>query len=235
MIHKSLTRLILVFAGLFALPSAWAQVDGTVPSQDTLYIIEEEITYDTLYLYDTLPQPALMSKEELIKAFRSDRGIGRIYYQKGSMYLTGSEGLFRLEKSDLQELFSASEFEEYRKAKRNQYISIPLYVAGSSAAVLAGIGLVQFCASFVQTAKYHEQLLDNDDLGVNIWRSAMGGVFLFGGGMMVATGFLAPAIVMSIKSKVRINNLVNDFNTPATALQLRVNPASAGFGLTLSF
>lgn len=235
MIHKSLTRLILVFAGLFALPSAWAQVDGTVPSQDTLYIIEEEITYDTLYLYDTLPQPALMSKEELIKAFRSDRGIGRIYYQKGSMYLTGSEGLFRLEKSDLQELFSASEFEEYRKAKRNQYISIPLYVAGSSAAVLAGIGLVQFCASFVQTAKYHEQLLDNDDLGVNIWRSAMGGVFLFGGGMMVATGFLAPAIVMSIKSKVRINNLVNDFNTPATALQLRVNPTPAGMGLILSF
>ena len=235
MIHKSLTRLILVFAGLFALPSAWAQVDGTVPSQDTLYIIEEEITYDTLYLYDTLPQPALMSKEELIKAFRSDRGIGRIYYQKGGMYLTGSEGLFRLENADLQELFSASEFEEYRKAKRNQYISIPLYVAGSSAAVLAGIGLVQFCASFVQTAKYHEQLLDNDDLGVNIWRSAMGGVFLFGGGMMVATGFFAPAIVMSIKSKVRINSLVNEFNTPTTALQLRAGPASAGFGLTLSF
>ena len=227
MIHKSLTRLILVFAGLFALPSAWAQVDGTVPSQDTLYIIEEEITYDTLYIYDTLPQPALMSKEELIKAFRSDRGIGRIYYQKGGMYLTGSEGLFRLEKSDLQELFSASEYEEYRKAKRNQYISIPLYVAG--------IGLVQFCASFVQTAKYHEQLLDSDNLGVDIWRSAMGGLFLFGGGMMVATGFFAPAIVMSIKSKVRINSLVNEFNTPTTALQLRAGPASAGFGLTLSF
>ena len=235
MIHKSLTRLILVFAGLFALPSAWAQVDGTVPSQDTLYIIEEEITYDTLYLYDTLPQPALMSKEELIKAFRSDRGIGRIYYQKGGMYLTGSEGLFRLEKSDLQELFSASEYEEYRKAKRNQYISIPLYVAGSSAAALAGIGLVQFCASFVQTAKYHEQLLDSDNLGVDIWRSAMGGLFLFGGGMMVATGFFAPAIVMSIKSKVRINSLVNEFNTPTTALQLRAGPASAGFDLTLSF
>ena len=235
MIHNILTRLVLIFAVLCALPSGWAQVDGNVHSQDTLYIIEEEITYDTLYLYDTLPQPALMSKEELIKAFRSDRGIGRIYYQKGGMYLTGSEGLFRLENADLQELFSASEFEEYRKAKRNQYISIPLYVAGSSAAVLAGIGLVQFCASFVQTAKYHEQLLDNDDLGVNIWRSAMGGVFLFGGGMMVATGFFAPAIVMSIKSKVRINSLVNEFNTPTTALQLRAGPASAGFGLTLSF
>lgn len=235
MIHKILTRLVLIFAVLCALPSGWAQVDGNVHSQDTLYIIEEEITYDTLYLYDTLPQPALMSKEELIKAFRSDRGIGRIYYQKGGMYLTGSEGLFRLEKADLQELFSASEYEEYRKAKHNQYISIPLYVAGSGAAVMAGIGLVQFCASFVQTAKYHEQLLDNDDLAVNIWRSAMGGVFLFGGGIMVATGFFAPAIVMSIKSKVRINNLVNEFNTPTTALQLKVGPTLTSVGLSLSF
>ena len=225
----------MVFAGLFALPSVWAQVDGTIPAQDTLYIIEEEITYDTLYLYDTLPQPALMSKEELIKTFRSDRGIGRIYYQKGGMYLTGPDGLFRLGKNDLQELFSASEYEEYRKAKRNQYISIPLFVAGGGAAVMAGIGLVQFCASFVQTAKYHEQLLDSDDFGVNIWKSAMGGLFLFGGGMMVATGFFAPAIVLSIKSKVRIKNLVNDFNAPATALQLRVGPAPAGMGLTISF
>ena len=227
----------MAFAGLLFFPSVWAQVDGTVPSQDTIYIIEEEVTYDTLYLYDTLPQPALMSKEELIKAFRSDRGIGRIYYQKGGMYLTGSEGLFRLEKPDLQELFSASEYEEYRKAKRNQYISIPLYVAGSGAAVIAGIGLVQFCASFVQTAKYHEQLLDNEDLGVNIWRSAMGGLFYFGGGMLVATGFFVPAVVLTIKSKVGINILVDNFNAPssASALQLHVGPAPGGIGLTLSF
>ena len=228
---------MMVFAGLFLLPSVWAQVDGTVPAQDTLYIIEEEVTYDTLYLYDTLPEPALMSKEELIQAFRSDRGIGRIYYQKGGMYLTGSDGLFRLDRSDLQELFSASEYEEYRKAKRNQYISIPLFVAGSGAAVVAGIGLVQFCASFVQTAKYHEQLLYSDDLGVNIWRSAMGGLFYFGGGLIVATGFFAPAAVLTIKSKVRINRLVENFNAPssATALQLRFGPAPAGVGLTLSF
>ena len=42
MVHKFLTGLIMALAGLFALPSVYAQVDGTVPSQDTLYIIEEE-------------------------------------------------------------------------------------------------------------------------------------------------------------------------------------------------
>lgn len=225
----------MIFAVLCALPSGWAQVDGKVTSQDTLYIIEEEVTYDTLYLYDSLPQPALMSKEELIKAFRSDRGIGRLYYQKGGMYLTGTEGLFRLEKADLQELFSASEYEEYRKAKRNQYISIPLYVAGGGAAVMAGIGLVQFCASFVQTAKYHEQILYSEDLGVNIWKSAMGGVFLVGGSIIVAAGCFAPAIILTIKSKIRINNIVNNFNAPSTALQLRLGTTPAGVGLNLSF
>ena len=74
-----ITRLMMLFAVLCAGSSVFAQVDGGKPSQDTLYIIEEEVLYDTLYLYDTLPQPALMSKEELLVQLHigaSPSGIG---------------------------------------------------------------------------------------------------------------------------------------------------------------
>lgn len=233
MVHKFLTGLIMALAGLFALPSVYAQVDGTVPSQDTLYIIEEEITYDTLYLQGS-QLDELLTKEELMEAFQN-RGIGQIYYNKGHFWLTGNEEVYKLDKADLQTLFSPAQYEDYRKSKRNQYISIPLFVAGGGAAAIAGIGLVQFCASFVQTAKYHEQLLDSDDLGVNIWRSAMGGVFLFGGGMLVAAGCLVPATILTVKSKVHLNNIANDFNTSKTSLRLSLGTTQQGIGITLSF
>ena len=129
----------------------------------------------------------------------------------------------------------AQQYDDYRKSKRNQYISIPLFVAGGGAAAIAGIGLVQFCASFIQTAKYHEQLLDSDDLALNIWRSAMGGVFLCGGGMLVAAGCLVPATILTVKSKVHLNNIANDFNTSSTSLRISLGTTPQGVCITLSF
>ena len=181
-------RNLLLAICCFSWFAAISQVDESKPRQDTLYIIEEEITYDTLYLQGS-QLDELLTKEELMEAFQN-RGIGQIYYNKGRFWLTGNEEVYKLDKADLQMLFSPAQYEDHRKSKRNQYISIPLFVAGGGAAAIAGIGLVQFCASFIQTAKYHEQLLDSDNLGLNIWRSAMGGVFLVGGGMLVAAGCL---------------------------------------------
>lgn len=226
-------RNLLLAICCFSWFAAISQVDESKPRQDTLYIIEEEITYDTLYLQGS-QLDELLTKEELMEAFQN-RGIGQIYYNKGHFWLTGNEEVYKLDKADLQMLFSPAQYEDYRKSKRNQYISIPLFVAGGGAAAIAGIGLVQFCASFVQTAKYHEQLLDSDDLGVNIWRSAMGGVFLFGGGMLVAAGCLVPATILTIKSKVHLNNIANDFNTSKTSLRLSLGTTPQGIGITLLF
>lgn len=229
-----ITLLICLVAG--AALSAAAQVDGDRTRQDTLYIYEEEITYDTLYVHDTLPDYTGMSKEELMDVFLQDRGVGQLYYQKGGMYLTGADELYRLNKNDLERLLSATEYENYRKAKRNQNISIPLYVAGGAALATAGIGIYQFCASFVQTAKYKDQLLNSDNLAVILWRSAMSGVFLCAGSALVATAFIVPAVMLTVKSKVRINQIVNRFNaSPTTAMQLRFGLTPAGAGLTLSF
>jgi len=233
---NTFTRLILVLFAVFAALSATAQIEGDVSKQDTIYIIEDEITYDTLYLYDDEMMPDLKSKEGLLEAFKQDRGIGRLYYNKGRMYVSGADALYQLSNADLEELLPSGEYAKYRKAKRDSYISIPLYVAGGAAIAVAGIGLYQFGASFIMFAKAGHQLLDNDNLPVNIWRSAMCGVFIFGGGLTVATAFFVPAIVLSIKSKVHINQVINNFNKPTTTtMQLRFGSSPCGVGLTLSF
>lgn len=233
---NTLKRTLLICITIGAAFYAAAQVDGERTRQDTLYIYEEEITYDTLYVRDTLPDYTGMSKEELMEFFLQDRGVGQLYCQKGSLYLTGADELYRLNKSDLERLLSAPEYENYRKAKRNQYISIPLYVAGGAAVVSAGIGIYQFCASFIQTAKYKDQLLNSDNLAVILWRSAMSGVFLCAGSALAATAFIVPAVVLTVKSKVRINQIVNRFNaSPTTAMQIRLGPTPTGAGITFSF
>ncbi len=227
--------MICFFAGIAL--SVAAQVDGEVSQQDTLYIIEEEVIYDTLYVSDSLPDYSGMSKEELLHAFQKDRGIGRLYYQKGGMYLTGEDELYRLNKTDLEFLLPASEYKDYCKAKRNMYISIPFYLASGASLAMAGIGIYQFGAGFFQSAKYSNQILNSDRLGVDIWKSAMCGLFLCGGGLLAATAFVIPAIVLHVKGKATINTIVDEFNSPptTTAMQLRFGPTSSGVGLSLSF
>ena len=225
----------MVFVGGFAVTSAWAQVDGDSPSQDTLYIIEEQVTYDTLYLYDSLPQPALMTKEELLDAFRKDRGIGKLYFQRGHMYLTGDGELFQLNDADLESFLSTSDYADWRKSKVNRIVSIPLYVAAGGAAAFAGTGFYQFCAAFVQTAKYGDLILEHDDLGPLIMRSAFAGFFVFLGGVVVTTGFIVPAVVLSVKGRATANRIADGANAPSSAMQLRVGPTPSGVGLSLSF
>ena len=233
---KNTSRLILAWALMSVCLTAMGQVDETKPAQDTIVIIEEEVTYDTLYLYDARIKPELMSKEDLLEACRRDRGAGRLYYNHGNMYLTGTDGeLFKLDNNDLKSLLPADGYSEYCKAKRNSYVSIPLYVAGGCSAAFACVGLYQFCASFIQTATARDQLLESDNLGVDLWRSAMAGVFFFGGGLLATTAFMVPAILLTVKSKVRINRIVDNFNTPATALRLSFGPTPGGAGVTLNF
>lgn len=228
-------RLIMLFAGLCAVMPALAQVDGGKPRQDTLYIIEEEVSYDTLYLYDTLPDYELMSKDELIEAFRRDRGIGKLYYQRGHLYLTGADELYKLNDNDLQEFLSASDYADWCKAKRNRNVSIPLYVAGAGAAACAGVGLYQFVASFLFMTNNGDLILQYDDLGPKVMRCAFSGFFLFAGGALATAAFVAPAAVLTIKAKRTANRIVEGVNAISTAMQLRAGPAPGGVGMTLSF
>ena len=229
-------RFLLTLTLFSIFTAGLAQVDDSQTAQDTLYIYEEEVVYDTLYLYDSTPQLELMSKEELLAAFQRDRGVGSLYYQRGHMYITGSDGeLFRLNDTDLKGLLSATDYADYHKAKRNTYISIPLYVATGGSAALAGLGLYQFCSGFISTAKYGDQILHNDQLGRDFWRCSVAGLFFFAGGALATTAFILPAIILTAKGKVGINNITNNFNAPSTSLRLSFGPAPGGAGLTLSF
>jgi hypothetical protein len=232
---NSLKRLILAIFAVIATLSAAAQVDGEVSKQDTIYIIEDEVSYDTLYLYGKGPD--LHTKEGLLEAFKQDRGLGRLYYQKGHMYINGADALYQLSNADLEELLPAPEYKDYCKSKRNMYISIPFYLASGASLAMAGIGIYQFGAGFFQSARYSNQLLNSDRLAVDIWKSAMAGLFLCMGGTLAATAFLVPAIVLHVKGKATINTIVDEFNAPATttAMQLQFGPAPGGVGLTLSF
>ena len=78
-----LKRALLIFIVAGTTLSATAQVDGDHTHQDTIYIYEEEITYDTLYVRDTLPDYTGMSKDELIEVFLQNGVVGQLYYQKG--------------------------------------------------------------------------------------------------------------------------------------------------------
>ncbi|MBO4489489.1 MAG: hypothetical protein J5741_07560 [Bacteroidales bacterium] len=235
MFNRLLLTTTLILSGLFAGYTLFGQVDEPATGQDTLYIIEEEVVFDTLYLYDSLPRPSLLTKDDLIESFKQHRGVGTLYYHRGKMHLNGPDSLYKLSNSDLQTLFSAAEYKEYRKAKRNIYGSIPLYILGSGAAVCMGIGIYQFASSFWLMSKAGDLMLDSDNLGHDIWMSAMGGFFLVAGSALVATGCFTPAIIMTIRNKVRIQNLVNGYNTPATSLRLSLGPTPGGVGITLSF
>ena len=223
----------MVFVGVCAVSPALAQVDGNVQLQDTLYIIEEEIVYDTLYLYDTLPDPALMSKEELLQAFRQDRGIGCLYYKKGALYLNGGEEMYKLEKADLQQLLSKPQFDAYCDAKRDHNICISLYALSGCGVAVAALGFIQFTANFVSFSNH----LSSSDLSHNFWLSGMGGVILFGCGSVVYTALWRTAVKYRNKSKEGFENIVKTFNAPpaTTSMELQVGPAPGGLGLSLSF
>ena len=91
--------------------TAFAQVDDPKTSPDTLYIYEEEVVYDTLYVYDSTSSSIPKSKEELLQALQRDRGVGKLYHQRGAMYLNGAGGeLFRLNDIELKGLLSASDY-----------------------------------------------------------------------------------------------------------------------------
>lgn len=236
--NRILFRLTCVICCIFLSSNIFAQVDGTQVRQDTLYIYEEEVSYDTVYLYDTIAQPALMNKEELIDAFRQNRDIGQLYYNKGRMYLTGSDTAYRLDNADLKRLFSSSDYSEYQKAKWQRYSSIPLFVCAGGSAVYAGMGFYQFAASFIQTSKYGDYFLESGQLGQGIWSCAMGGLFVFIGGALVTTIFAIPASVLLNKGKTTIHRITDNFNkSKHTSFdrQLRVGPSPGGLGLTLSF
>jgi len=225
----------MILCGLSAVSPAFAQVDGTTPDSDTLYIIEEEVTYDTVYLYDATADPTLMSKEELLEAFRKDRGIGELYFQRGHMFLSGDQELFKLNEEDLKIFLTATQFADWQKAKRQRAISIPLYVLGGASVAGVGYGFYKFGSSFVKMAKVGSELPDDDELVLQYWKSAMGGIFIVMGTTVSAMAFLIPAIILSAKGSATAKQIAADASGAPIVMRFTGGPTPCGIGITISF
>lgn len=224
---------MMILVGLCAVSPAFAQVDGDRPTQDTLYIFEEEVVYDTLYLYDSLPEPTQMSKEELLQALRQNRDVGRLYYKKGTMYLTGDEEMYKLSKADMRQLLSAPEFDRYCKAKRDLGLCVTFYTLSGCSAAVAALGAIQFMTGFLGIS----QSQSSDYFNQGGWLRSMGGVMVFACGSACTTLFWHFGDKMRLRSNKNFNGVANDFNAPlnSTSMELRVGPAPGGMGLTLAF
>ena len=231
--RQILRTLFCVFCLVMLGAKGFGQVDGSQNKSDTLYIYEEEVVYDTLYQYDTVPQ-SLLTKEETLAAFRQNPEIGRLYRSNGHFFLTGSESTFKLDQNDLRTLFSPSVYAEWQRARRNRNISIPLYVFSAGFATVAGLGIYQYGASTLLSNKY-SPTPGGHDYGLDIWQCATGGIFLFVAGAILTTACIIPASILTVWWTTHTRNIVNNFNAPSNALRLSFGPTQNGVGLALSF
>lgn len=76
-IHTVHIFLLLLLVS-FGIP-VFGQVDESVQTtSDTVYLYEEEVVYDTLYVYDSIVPDKPMTRAELLKALCADRGVGTL-------------------------------------------------------------------------------------------------------------------------------------------------------------
>ncbi len=212
--------------------SVRCQVDKTV--QDTIYLYEEEIVYDTMYMINDISFESL-SKDEFIDMISRERGVGSIYRSSGRMYLTGQNQVYQLGKTDLQRILTPAEFEQYNKAMRQKFATIPLYIVGAGGVALFAMGLYQFVGSLSLAVNTfdspYSEIIPSKCMGC----AAAGFGFLVAGGL-VATGCIVPALVMNIRSKSSINRIVDNFNnTKSKKIRLSFLPTPCGAGVTLQF
>ena len=219
--RQILRTLFCVFCLVMLGAKGFGQVDGSQNKSDTLYIYEEEVVYDTLYQYDTVPQ-SLLTKEETLAAFRQNPEIGRLYRSNGHFFLTGSENTFKLNQNDLRTLFSPSVYAEWQRARRNRNISIPLYVFSAGFATVACLGLYQYGASTLLSNKY-SPTPGGHDYSLDIWQCATGGIFLFVTGAILTTACIIPASILTVWWTTHTRNIVNNFNAPSNARNIRAS------------
>ncbi len=217
--------IILTLLIVFGFKIASAQVDQPATQQDTLYLYEEEVIYDTLYLYDSLPQPSLMNKEELIETVRKNHDIGNMYYSKGRLFLSGGNGLYRLENDDVKELFNISDYDDYRKARRNIILGNTFYAIGGGMVALTALGIGHFSYSFHNFGTM-------DDSG--FWKDPKYGAIFMAVGGVGTLASLITAVTVSNRGKGKLRVLAGKFNA-ATTMRLSFSPTPCGAGLTLSF
>lgn len=216
----------------------FGQVDDSAqPVPDTLYLIEEETVYDTLYVYDSIAPEKLMTKTELLKALCADRGVGTLKYQKHHFYISTEESLVKLKKPDLKLLFSPNDYADYEKARKTQLKTIPLWVGGFASVGVAAWGLYNISVGFY--SNWYDSSIISGTREEELKKAMKLGFPIFLVGTGAAALMLRYAVVITNGGEETCHRLERRFrtgnNVSLTPTKLSFGASSGGIGLTFDF
>lgn len=228
--------LLFLLTGI-ALP-VFGQVDQPAQDpQDTVYLYEEEIVYDTLYVYDSIAPEKMMTKAELLKALCADRGVGTLKYQRHHFYISTEDSLIKLNGDDLKILLSPGDYADYKKAKQNQWASTPLWVVGSLATATSALGIYELASSYYY--RFHSSGMTNQLSEEALKKMDKIGYAMFAIGLGVSIATFKPAAHIVNRSEDTLNRLARRFksgtNYSYVAPTCKVGSTPYGLGLTLDF
>lgn len=218
--------------------SALGQVDDSpITTPDTLYLIEEETIYDTLYVYDSIAPEKMMTKAELLKALCADRGVGTLKYQKRHFYITTEESLIKLEKPDLKLLFAPKDYADYEAARKNQLKSIPLWVGGIASVGVAAWGLYNIAVGYY--SNWFDSSIINGMTEEELVKSRKLGFPIFIIGTAAAGLMLRYAVVITNGGEETCHRIARRFrsgsNVSFTPTKLTFGASPGGIGITFDF
>lgn len=222
---------ILMMLGL----PLFGQVEQPVQGhQDTVYLYEEEITYDTLYMYDSTRFEQLMTKDALIAAFCADRGEGTLKYQKRHFYLSAADSLVKLDNADLKKLFSPNDYADYEKARKNELKSIPMWIFGIGAVGISAWGLYETSVGLYSS--WFDTNFPSGLAELGLKKPSTIGFIMFVAGTSAAAVLLRYAIVYTNGGEDTCRRLARRFrsggNMSYTPSKFTVGATSSGFGIT---
>lgn len=234
----NIVPIVLLFILMMLGLPLFGQVEQPVQEhQDTVYLYEEEVVYDTLYVYDSIAPQKMMTKDALIAAFRADRGEGTLKYQKRHFYLSAADSLVKLDNADLKKLFSPSDYADYENARRNSLKSIPMWIFGIGAVGVSAWGLYEMSMNAYSAWFTTSPPSALAELGLK--RPTTVGFIIFVAGTGAATVLLRYAKVYTNGSKDTCLRLARRFrsggNVSYAPPSYTVGPTASGFGITFDF
>jgi len=129
-----------------------------------------------------------------------------------------------LKKDELKLLLPQDQLRGYNHARRCYIASIPLLSIGAACAAWGSFFLV---GGIIQTEIYKDAF--------------SGSILALAGfaGIVVSLPFLIPGVTLIVNSKNRLNNIVNDYNSPHTfsyqPVKLNLGFVGNGIGIKLTF
>ncbi|MCR5114221.1 MAG: hypothetical protein K6A95_00890 [Bacteroidales bacterium] len=195
-----------------------------IPSQDTVFLYEEEITYDTLYIGQGNTDERMIQPDTSGVYLSSHRA--RIGVQDETL------GKFvPMSNETLQGLLTPTDYNQYRQGRRMVNGSYACYVVGSLSIAVAAVGF-----SFFSTGISTRQPL----FGTEYQKFQRGNFAMFACGVLVGGICLRAGVVINRRGKFKVRKAASSYNeihhlAYAPPIRLSFSGTPDGIELTLNF